>query len=213
MDAHIRVSYFINSGRAAQRRYEETFRLRRGCPRKRQDRRGRRAARVSPAGQPGSTVALTRFTTTVADLARDSNGLRPSTRAAARHVRAAQPGPHWRRNRFARWAHWYPGTPAVNPRRFQEVGEPYRRHWRAFPLWPPDTGDDQALGQAVALKLAELPQTMRAAIGERHSAGRPASEARARRGLFNAQQRATRNWAWAALREGLAAWLGREYPA
>src|SRR5207248_10152313 len=49
----------------------------------------------------------------------------------------------------------------------------------------PDTGDDQGLGQAVALKLTELPQTKRTAIGERHSAGRSASEARARRGLSN----------------------------
>jgi RNA polymerase sigma-70 factor, ECF subfamily len=115
-----------------------------------------------------------------------------------------------RRNRFARWAHWYPGTPAVDSRRFQGPGEPYPRHWRAFPpLWPPVTADDPALQQALAQELAELPRTWRAVVRERDGAGRPAGEVRARLGLSEAQQRAIRNRAWAVLRERLAARLGR----
>ena len=62
------------------------------------------------------------------------------------------------RNRLTRWARWYPGTPAVDPRRFQGPGEPYPRHWRVFPPpWPPVTGDDPVLQQALACQdLVEL---------------------------------------------------------
>ncbi len=119
-----------------------------------------------------------------------------------------------RPNRVARWAHWYPKTPAVDPRRFQGPDEPYPEHWRAFPPpWPPITGDDLALQQALARELAELPPTWRAVVQERKGAGRPASEVRARLGLSDGQQRAIRNRAWAVLRERLTAWLAREGPA
>ena len=119
-----------------------------------------------------------------------------------------------RQNRFARWAHWYPATPAVDPRRFQGPGEPYPRHWRAFPPpWPRVTADDPAVQQALAREVAELPPTWRAVIQEREGAGRPPGEVRARLGLSGTQQRAIRNRAWAVLRERLAARLGRQGPA
>ena len=116
-----------------------------------------------------------------------------------------------RRNRFARWAYWYPKMPAVDSRRFQGPGEPYPRHWRAFPEpWPPVTGDDPALQRVLAREVAELPRTWRAVVRERDVASRPAGEVRARLGLSDTQQRAIRNRAWAELRERLAARLGRE---
>jgi RNA polymerase sigma-70 factor, ECF subfamily len=119
-----------------------------------------------------------------------------------------------RRNRFARWARWYPGTPAVDSRRFQGPGEPYPRHWRAFPRpWPPATGDNTGLQQELARQLAELPPTWRAVVRERDGAGQPADEVRAQLGLSEAQQRAIRNRAWAVLRERLATWLARDGPA
>lgn len=119
-----------------------------------------------------------------------------------------------RRNRFARWAHWYPGTPVVNPRRFQGPGEPYPRHWRAFPEpWPRVTEDDPALQRVLAWEVADLPRTWRAVVRDRDGTGRPAGEVRARLGLSDGQQRAIRNRAWAVLRERLAARLGREGPA
>src|SRR5262249_25595880 len=115
-----------------------------------------------------------------------------------------------RRNRFARWAHWYAGTPAVDPRRFQGPGEAYPRHWRVFPPpWPPVTGDDPIVQQALAQEMAELPRAWRTVGAERDGAGRPPGQVRARLGLSEAQQRAIRNRAWAMLRERLAARLGR----
>jgi dihydrofolate reductase len=39
----------------------------------------------------------------------------------------------WQLNRFAPWAHWYPGAPAADPRRFQRPGEPYPRHLARVP--------------------------------------------------------------------------------
>jgi RNA polymerase sigma-70 factor (ECF subfamily) len=119
-----------------------------------------------------------------------------------------------RRNRFARWAHWYPKMPVVDSRRFQGPGEPYPRHWRAFPQpWPPVTGDDPALQRVLARELAGLPRTWQAVVRERDGAGRPPGEVRARLGLSGTQQRAIRNRAWAVLRERLAARLSREGPA
>ena len=119
-----------------------------------------------------------------------------------------------RRNRFAQWAHWYPKTPAVDSRRFQGPGEPYPRHWRAFPEpWPPLTRDDPALQRVLAREVAGLPRTWQAVVRERDGAGRPPGEVRARLGLSGTQQRAIRNRAWAVLRERLAARLGREGPA
>ena len=119
-----------------------------------------------------------------------------------------------RRNRFVRWAHWYPKMPAVDSRRFQGPGEPYPRHWRAFPQpWPLVTGDDPALQRVLAREVADLPRTWQAVVRERDGVGRPPGEVQARLGLSGTQQRAIRNRAWAVLRERLAARLGREGPA
>jgi RNA polymerase sigma-70 factor, ECF subfamily len=124
------------------------------------------------------------------------------TRAAAdAALRGEEP-----RNRFARWtARWFPPTPTVAQSRFQDVGEPFPRHWRRFPApWPTVDAADPTLQAALAGAIGELPATWREVVIARDGLGRDAADVSARLGLTPGQQRAILTRARALLRERLA---------
>jgi len=110
------------------------------------------------------------------------------------------------RNRFARWtARWFARTPTVAESRFQDVGEPFPRHWRRFPdPWPTADPADAVVQDALAAAVEELPVTWREVIIARDGLGRNAVEVGTRLGLSPRQQRAILNRARATLRERLA---------
>lgn len=119
------------------------------------------------------------------------------------------------RNRFARWtARWFTPTPTVAASRFQDVAEPYPRHWRRFPApWPIADAADPALQAVLAEAVDELPATWREVVIARDGLGRDAADVSARLGLTPRQQRAILTRARALLRERIAQRLVRNGPA
>jgi RNA polymerase sigma-70 factor (ECF subfamily) len=110
------------------------------------------------------------------------------------------------RTRFARQpARWLAPTPTVSESRFQGAGEPFPRHWRAFPEpWAIADPSDPAVRDALAAAIEELPATWREVVIARDGLGRDPGEVSERLGLTSRQQRAILNRARASLRERLA---------
>jgi RNA polymerase sigma-70 factor, ECF subfamily len=116
-------------------------------------------------------------------------------------LRAEEP-----RTRFARQpARWLTPTPTVPESRFQDLGEPFPKHWRRFPQpWAVVDPSDPTVRDALAAAIEELPATWREVVISRDGFGRNAGEVSERLGLTSRQQRAILNRARARLRERLA---------
>ena len=127
--------------------------------------------------------------------------------AANTRLRGEEP-----RTRFARQpARWFAPTPAVPESRFQDVGEPFPRHWRRFPEpWAMLDPADPGVGDTLAAAVEELPATWREVIIARDALGHDAVEVGERLGLTPRQQRAILNRARARVRERLARGLTPE---
>ena len=110
----------------------------------------------------------------------------------------------------SRWLRRGEPAASVDPARFQGEGEPYPRHWRAFPpQWPPVGPDDPDVARVLAAALEDLPATWRSVVAARDERGEPASEVALRYGVSEAEQRAILNKARASLRQSLAEHFGR----
>ena len=108
------------------------------------------------------------------------------------------------------WRREFPPAAAVDPARFQDEGEPYPRHWRAFPEpWPAGVADDPDAAACLADAVAELPATWRDVLIGTDVQHRDPAEVAADRGLRPEQERAIRNRARAFLRERLARRVAR----
>lgn len=116
-------------------------------------------------------------------------------------VRSEEP-----RTRFARQpARWFAPTPTVPESAFQDVGEPYPRHWRQVPApWPATDPAEPAVRDALVAAIDELPTTWREVIIARDGLGRDAADVSERLGLTPHQQRAILNRARASVRDRLA---------
>lgn len=115
-----------------------------------------------------------------------------------------QRGEH-RRNRFARWSHWFPPTPTVERSAFQSDTEPYPRHWRRFPNpWPQRETDDPTVRAQLRDALVELPEAWRDVVQRRDVEGRAAEAVSRELGITDAQQRRMLNRARAQLRRRVA---------
>jgi RNA polymerase sigma-70 factor, ECF subfamily len=109
------------------------------------------------------------------------------------------------RTRLARWSRWFPKTPTVDASRFQDVGEPYPRHWRQFPdPWPAIDPADPDVREALAEAMDELPRPWHDVLMARDVLGQGDAEIRERHGRTSAQQRAMLNRARANVRARLA---------
>jgi RNA polymerase sigma-70 factor, ECF subfamily len=108
------------------------------------------------------------------------------------------------------WRRDFPPATAVDPARFQDVDEPYPRHWREFPEpWPPGATTDPDAAACLADALAELPAPWREVVTGADVQHRDPAEVTAERGLLPEQERAIRNRARAFLRERLARHVAR----